>query len=131
MGQGTSECPPGLQFQKQPVGPGFQRSRDANEDGQAGGTFAPLNPAHVVRMNLRPLGQGLLAQTGAFAVPEHCFTNDFAFRVRHRCLRKQNAPQVTTHAPCRIKFSPLHFRREGVHRSWINQQADHLLPITL
>lgn len=65
-------------------------------------TLASLNSADVIRVNVGLLGKGFLAQPRSFPIPEHCFTNDFAFRFSHWWLRKQKREKVTTHAPCRM-----------------------------
>ena len=53
-------------------------------------TFPALNPPHVIGVNIRFLGEGLLAQPRSLAISEDRFPNDVPFRFRHMGYENRN-----------------------------------------
>jgi hypothetical protein len=93
-----------LQFQEQLRWVDFQGFGHLDENSYRRGTFAALNPAHIIWVNVRSFGKSLLTKLCSVPIPEHSFADDFICRFRHRCLRKQKREEVTTHAPCRTVY---------------------------
>lgn len=94
--------PTALQLQEQLRWMNFQSLGNLDENLHRRGTLTALNPAYVIRMNVRSFSKSLLTELCPIPIPEHSFADDFICRFRHRCLRKQKREGVTTHAACRM-----------------------------
>lgn len=92
-------------FHKQFVRMNIEGLGNPDENFYGGGTLTAFDSAHVIGVNVGLLRECFLAELRSFAMPEHCFADDFAFRfLSHHWLRKQNRDKVTTHAPCRMVY---------------------------
>jgi hypothetical protein len=81
---------------------------DLEKDFEGGATFASLDSANIIGVNVSFLGKSFLAQPCPFPISEHGFTNDLSSCFSHERLRKQKREKDTTHAACRMsQFSCL------------------------
>jgi hypothetical protein len=76
-----------------PKGPG-----KLEKDSNGRGTLSTLNPPHVIGVDIRLLGEGLLAQPRSRAKSEDRFTNNFPFRFSHSGYGNRNR-KTSPHTP--------------------------------
>ena len=60
-----------------------QRLRNAKQNPDTGAALTPLNPAHIIWVDIRLLSKRLLAQARSPATPQNRIANDFPFRFGH------------------------------------------------
>ena len=97
-----------LEFQKEFIWTHVESFGDFQQNCQCRRTFAALDSAHIIRMNISLLREGFLAEPRLFPIIHHGPTDCIALIfLEHSALRKQKRRRVTTHAPCRFRISRL------------------------